>query len=176
VGAVSEELRRLSSFEERHRRLLARLTLVVAATAVVDACGTAVIYFLERHAHGTEVQSVGQAFFFTTVQLLTVSSQLKNPITPAGRALDIALELWAIIVVAERQARSRPSSRTRIRSNLPCGVRSIQAVNGWTRFRGQVTGRPSADLFDATGDLAKRKLLPGLFHLMSGKGLPGWAP
>jgi hypothetical protein len=29
-----------------------------------------------------------------------VSSQLKNPITPAGRALDIALELWAIIVVA----------------------------------------------------------------------------
>jgi len=100
VGAVSEELRRLSSFEERHRRLLARLTLVVAATAVVDACGTAVIYFLERHAHGTEVQSVGQAFFFTTVQLLTVSSQLKNPITPAGRALDIALELWAIIVVA----------------------------------------------------------------------------
>jgi hypothetical protein len=100
VGAVSEELRRLSSFEERHRRLLARLTLVVAATAVVDACGPAVIYFLERHAHGTEVQSVGQAFFFTTVQLLTVSSQLKNPITPAGRALDIALELWAIIVVA----------------------------------------------------------------------------
>jgi hypothetical protein len=100
VGAVSEELRRLFSFEERHRRLLARLTLVVAATGVVDVCGTAVIYFLERHAHGTEVRSVGQAFFFTTVQLLTVSSQIKNPITPAGRALDISLELWAVIVVA----------------------------------------------------------------------------
>jgi hypothetical protein len=80
VGAVSEELRRLSSVEERHRRLLARLTLVVAATAVIDVCAAAAIYFLERHA------SVGQAFFFTTVQLLTVSSQLKNPITPAGRA------------------------------------------------------------------------------------------
>jgi hypothetical protein len=100
VGAVGEELRRLFSFEERHRRLLARLTLVVAATGVIDACGTALIYFLERHAHGTEVRSVGQAFFFTTVQLLTVSSQIKNPITPAGRALDIALELWAVIVVA----------------------------------------------------------------------------
>jgi hypothetical protein len=46
------------------------------------------------------VQSVGQAFFFTTVQLLTVSSQLKNPITPAARALDVLLELWAVIVVA----------------------------------------------------------------------------
>jgi hypothetical protein len=76
------------------------LTLVVAATGAIDACGTAMIYFLERHAHGTEVQSVGQAFFFTTVQLLTVSSQIRNPITPAGRALDIALELWAVIVVA----------------------------------------------------------------------------
>jgi len=80
--------------------LFARLTLVIAATAVIDACGTALIYFLERHAQGTEVRSVGQAFFFTTVQLLTVSSQLKNPVTPAGRTLDIALELWAVIVVA----------------------------------------------------------------------------
>jgi hypothetical protein len=46
------------------------------------------------------VRSVGQAFFFTTVQLLTVSSQLRNPVTPAGRAVDVALELWAVIVVA----------------------------------------------------------------------------
>ena len=80
--------------------MLARLTLVVAATAVIDLFGTAATYFLERHAYGTEVQSVGQAFFFTTVQLLTVSSQLRNPVTPAGRAVDIALELWAVIVVA----------------------------------------------------------------------------
>jgi hypothetical protein len=99
VGAIGEEVRRLFSFEERHRRLLARLTLVVSATAVIDF-GTAAIHFLERHAEGTEVQSVGQAFFFTTVQLLTVSSQLKNPVTPAGRAVDVALELWAVIVVA----------------------------------------------------------------------------
>jgi hypothetical protein len=94
------------------------LTLVVAATGAIDACGTAMIYFLERHAHGTEVQSVGQAFFFTTVQLLTVSSQIRNPITPAGRALDIALELWAVIVVAGAAGRSRPSSKTLTRSNL----------------------------------------------------------
>ena len=100
MGAIGEEVQRLFSFEERHRRLLARLTLVVAATALIDLFGTTAIYFLERHALGTEVQSVGQAFFFTTVQLLTVSSQLRNPVTPAGRVVDVALELWAVIVVA----------------------------------------------------------------------------
>lgn len=100
VGAIGEEVQRLFSFEERHRRLLARLTLVVVATAVIDLFGTTAIYLLERHAFGTEVRSVGQAFFFTTVQLLTVSSQLRNPVTPAGRAVDVALELWAVIVVA----------------------------------------------------------------------------
>jgi hypothetical protein len=42
----------------------------------------------------------GQALFFTTVQLLTVSSQLKNPLTPAGRVVDVALELWAVVAVA----------------------------------------------------------------------------
>ena len=40
------------------------------------------------------------AFFFTTVQLLTVSSQIRNPVTTGGRIVDIALEIWAVIVVA----------------------------------------------------------------------------
>ena len=100
MGAIGEELGRLFSFEERHRRLLARLALVVAATAVLDVCATVAIYFLERHAKGTEIKSLGDALFFTTVQLLTVSSQLKNPLTAAGRVVDVVLELWAVIVVA----------------------------------------------------------------------------
>jgi hypothetical protein len=98
--AVREELLRLLTFEERHRRLLSRLALVLAATVVLDACGTLAIYFLERHARGTELHSLGDALFFTTVQLLTVSSQLKNPLTPAGRVVDVVLELWAVVVVA----------------------------------------------------------------------------
>lgn len=73
MGAIGEEVQRLFSFEERHRRSLARLTLAVAATAVIDLFGTATCS-LERHADRTEVESVGQAFFFTNVQLLTVSS------------------------------------------------------------------------------------------------------
>jgi hypothetical protein len=100
VGAIGEEFRSLRTFEERHRRLLARLSLVLIATAIVDTCGAVATYLLERHASGTEIHSFGDAFFFSSVQLLTVSSQLKNPLTAAGRIVDIALEFWAVVVVA----------------------------------------------------------------------------
>jgi voltage-gated potassium channel len=100
VSAIGEEVARLARFEERHRRLLARLALVVGATVLIDALGTIAVYFLERHAPGSEVTSLGDAIFFTTVQLLTVSSQLKNPLTGWGRVVDVLLEVWAVVVVA----------------------------------------------------------------------------
>jgi hypothetical protein len=97
---MREELRRLLAYQARHRRLLARLALILVATLVVDLLGTTAIYFFERHAQGTEVKTVGEALFFTTVQLLTVSSQLKNPLTTGGRFVDVLLEVWAVVVVA----------------------------------------------------------------------------
>jgi hypothetical protein len=97
---VGDELRRISTWEERHRRLIARLLVVLVATAVVDVIGTAAIYLLERHAQHGAIHNLFDSFFFTTVQLLTVSSQIPNPLTTAGRVVDIFLELWAVIVVA----------------------------------------------------------------------------
>jgi hypothetical protein len=97
---ILEELRRLGTWEERHRRLLSRLLLVVLLTAVVDVVGTVLVYLFERHTKQTEIHGVFDAFFFTTVQLLTVSSQIKNPLTVAGRVIDIFLEIWAVLVVA----------------------------------------------------------------------------
>ncbi len=97
---ITEELRRLSTWGERHRILIARLTVVALATLIVDAVGTVAVYFLERHAQGTEITTLGDALFFTTVQLLTVSSQLRNPLTPWGRVVDVVLEIWGVIVVA----------------------------------------------------------------------------
>ncbi|MDX6512497.1 MAG: hypothetical protein QOE36_2001 [Gaiellaceae bacterium] len=84
----------------RHKRVAGRVGLVFVATLVVDALGTIAIYFFERHGHGTEIHTLGDALFFTTVQILTVSSQLKNPVTTAGRFVDVALEIWAVLVVA----------------------------------------------------------------------------
>ena len=62
--------------------------------------GTVAMWLLEHDAAGSEISSLGDALFFTTVQLLTVSSQLRNPVTAAGRVVDVVLEVWAVIVVA----------------------------------------------------------------------------
>ena len=100
MGVVRGQFDSLFSWEEHHRRLVARLVMVVLLTLVVDAAGPVAIFFAERHARGTEVHTFGEAVFFTTVQLLTVSSQLRNPLTVAGRMIDIVLEFWAVLVVA----------------------------------------------------------------------------
>jgi hypothetical protein len=97
---VRAEFRRLTKFGDMHKRLGAQLLLIVALTFVIDVVGTAIVYFLERNAHGSEVHTLFEAFFFTTVQLLTVSSQLKNPVTTGGRVVDIFLEIWAVLIVA----------------------------------------------------------------------------
>ena len=100
MAAIGEELSRIASWEQRHRLLLARLTIVLLATLVVDVLGSVAIYFAERHAPDTEIASFGDALFFTTVQLLTVSSQIRNPFTTWGRVVDVGLEMWGVLVVA----------------------------------------------------------------------------
>ena len=97
---IREELGRITTWEDRHRRLLARFVIVIALTLVVDVVAAILMWVFERHARGTNIHGLGDAFFFTTVQLLTVSSQLRNPVTHAGRFVDVALELWAVVVVA----------------------------------------------------------------------------
>lgn len=100
MAVIGEELSRIASWGERHRLLLARLSIVLVATLVVDALGTVAVYFAERHAPNSEITSLGDALFFTTVQLLTVSSQIRNPFTTWGRLVDVGLEIWGVLVVA----------------------------------------------------------------------------
>jgi hypothetical protein len=95
-----EEITRLLTWSERHRRLFARLGLVLATSVAIDVVGSIAIFFLERGVSNGDIHSFGDAFFFTTVQLLTVSSQIKNPLTAGGRIVDVGLEIWAVIVVA----------------------------------------------------------------------------
>jgi hypothetical protein len=97
---LREEFKRLSTWGEGHRRLFARLIVVMLFTLAVDAIGTVAIYFAERGVKSGDIHTWGDALFFTTVQLLTVSSQIKNPLTATGRIVDVGLELWAVVVVA----------------------------------------------------------------------------
>jgi hypothetical protein len=99
VEVIREELERLFSWEGQHKRLVARVVVLLALTLLVDAVGAILTYAFERHAQNGEIHNLGDALFFSTVQLLTVSSQIKNPLTPAGRIVDVVLELWALVVV-----------------------------------------------------------------------------
>jgi hypothetical protein len=83
-----------------HEHLRSRLVFVLVATIVLDAIASVLILLFERHAEGTEITNYGDSLFWTSTQLLTVSSQLPNPISTPARVLDVLLQAYAISVVA----------------------------------------------------------------------------
>jgi hypothetical protein len=83
-----------------HRHLRQRLGSIGVATLGVAIASAVAAYYLERHAPRTEITSFWSALFWTSTQLLTVSSQIKNPISPGAHVLDVFLEGYAITVVA----------------------------------------------------------------------------
>jgi hypothetical protein len=100
VHPIVKEARMAATWRERHKRLVGRIGLVFVATLAVDLIGTVAMYLFERNSDGSQVHTFGDALFFSTVQILTVSSQLRNPVTTAGRFVDVALEICAVLVVA----------------------------------------------------------------------------
>jgi hypothetical protein len=101
VRPVIDDLRKLMHGSTLiHLHLRRRLVIIFSATLVVALFGALAIYFLERHSTGTAIHGYGDALFWTSAQLLTVSSQLRNPISTGARILDIFFEFWAISIVA----------------------------------------------------------------------------
>lgn len=66
---------------------------------MVFLIGTCAVWLTESGQKGGSINGVGDAAFFTAVQMLTVSSSLPNPVTTAGKVIDVALEAWGIFVV-----------------------------------------------------------------------------
>jgi hypothetical protein len=83
-----------------HLHLRARIAFVLGATILVDAVASILILLFERNAPGSEITNLGDSLFWTSTQLLTVSSQLPNPISTPARALDVLIQAYAISVVA----------------------------------------------------------------------------
>jgi len=109
IGAVSEPVRRRGVREIRnvlrgatptHEHLRSRVSFVLGATLLLDVVASVFVLLFERHASGTQINNFGDAVFWTSTQLLTVSSQLPNPISTPARVLDIFLQAYAISVVA----------------------------------------------------------------------------
>ena len=82
-----------------HLHLRERLTAVFTASLVLDLVAAVAIYFLERGKTQTGIHTFGDALFWTSAQLLTVSSQMPNPVTTGGKVIDLFLEFWAITAV-----------------------------------------------------------------------------
>ncbi|HEY7630610.1 MAG TPA: hypothetical protein VH817_07915 [Thermoleophilaceae bacterium] len=82
-----------------HLHLRERLVAILSATLVLDGFAAVALYFLERNRTLTGIHTFGDALFWTTAQLLTVSSQMPNPVTTGGKIIDLFLEFWAITAV-----------------------------------------------------------------------------
>jgi hypothetical protein len=83
-----------------HEHLRSRLVFLFVTTLALDAVASLLIFVFERHAARTQITTPGDAVFWTSTQLLTVSSQLPNPISTQARVLDVFLQAYAISAVA----------------------------------------------------------------------------
>jgi drug/metabolite transporter (DMT)-like permease len=71
----------------------------LVVVVVADAVGAVFMYVFEKGEHDGAINAFTDALFFSTVQLLTISSQMPNPVTGGGRLTDVALEVFGLFVV-----------------------------------------------------------------------------
>jgi hypothetical protein len=83
-----------------HGRLRDRLVAIAVATIGFDLVCAVLAFLFEHHQKQTQIESFGSALFWTSTQLLTVSSSIQNPISFPGRVLDVVMEIYAITVIA----------------------------------------------------------------------------
>ena len=102
---VLAELRRVANAEtEIHARFRRHLTAILVLTLGVDLICAVLAYLFEHNAAHSQVRTFWTALFWTSTQLLTVSSQLPNPISTSAHILDVFMEFWAVTVVASLAA------------------------------------------------------------------------
>jgi hypothetical protein len=85
----------MSDALESHAGFLRLFAMVTLAFDLVAAA----IALAAEHGHANAFGSYWAALFWTTTQLLTVSSQLPNPSSTIAHVLDVVLELWSITIV-----------------------------------------------------------------------------
>ena len=85
------------------RRFRSRIAVVALVSVAFDLVAAGLAKAFEQGAQHS-FPTYFDALFWTTTQLLTVSSQLPNPERAATKVLDVVLEAWAIIVVASLAA------------------------------------------------------------------------
>lgn len=84
---------------DTHTYLRGRLVTITLVTVIVGIVSTVIVYFAERHAHGTQIHDLFDAFLFAMSQLLTASS-VAAPVTDPIKLLELIFDIFAIFVVA----------------------------------------------------------------------------
>jgi hypothetical protein len=96
----NEALMVVKGMTPTHARLRSRLVFLLAMSVALDLVASVLVFVFERHQPSTGITNLGDALFWTSTQLLTVSSNLPNPASTPARLLDLVLQTWAISVVA----------------------------------------------------------------------------
>lgn len=105
LARAAREIHRIvTAAEHPHQVLRERLVALTVVSVGVDAIGSVLMLGAERGARGTEITNLGDAAFFTTAQLLTISSQMANPLTTQGRIVDLGLEFYGLAIVSSLAA------------------------------------------------------------------------
>ena len=100
LGQAGAEVRHvLRGGTPTHARLRDQLVAIAVATVGFDLVCAILALLFEHHHKQTQINTFGSALFWTTTQLLTVSSSVQNPISFPGRVLDVVMEVYAITVI-----------------------------------------------------------------------------
>lgn len=83
-----------------HSHLRDRLTATLVLTVIVDLIASSLLFHLEGKAQGSDIHEWWDAFYYVSAQLTTLSSSMANPVTFGGEVLCLAIDLYAITVVA----------------------------------------------------------------------------
>jgi hypothetical protein len=75
------------------------LLIAFGLSVLVDAVCATLMWSYESGLKGSSIHGFGDALFFSTVQIVTVSSSYTNPLTNGGQIVDVVLEFWGIFVV-----------------------------------------------------------------------------
>jgi hypothetical protein len=87
------------SQSDRFKQFRRHMAEITAATVAVIAIGTLFVFLFERHAPGTAISSIGDSLYWTTAQVLTVSSSMPNALTTGGRIVNVFLMAYAVVMI-----------------------------------------------------------------------------
>lgn len=112
-----------------HRHLRNRLLGLWGFTVAADLVFSVLAHLVETGAPGSGLHNYGDALFWTSTQLLTISSSLPNPVTGWGQVIDVVMEFIGItLITAQAGALGSFLYRHSVELSSPAHVKKIEQI------------------------------------------------